>query len=197
MDISESGNIVVIGEFTQADGMDMKRLALWNGSTWSNLDILLATGATPSPLAVNYVGEDIIIGGYSFSSGGTKTSDFSGITYVTNDGTAEVKPVVYIKGQGKLRYIENQTTKKKVWFNLTVLKDEEIFIDFGTGKFYSTVRGDLYYSLVPGGDMSSFTLVPGENKIAAFMHDDVDAIMYMYYTPTHWGVDSTKRGDTF
>jgi len=146
-----------------------------------------------------FVGEDIFIGGYYFSEipTGSTTSIFSGITYVTNNGTAEVRPVVYIKGQASLNYIENQTTKKKIWFDLDILEDEEIFIDFGAGKFYSTVRGDLYYAVVPGGDLHSFTLIPGENKIAAFMHDDVNAVMRMSYVPVHWGVDGTMHGDTF
>jgi len=197
MDIHENGNIIAVGEFTSANDITMQKVGLWNGSTWANIDLKFVTDAGLDVLSVHYVGDDIILGGTGFGLGATLATEHSEITYVTNDGTAEVRPTIYIKGQGKLKYIENQTTKKKVWFNLTVLEDEEIFIDFGTGKFYSTVRGDLYYALIPGGDMSSFTLVPGENKICTFMHDDVGASMYLYYTPTHWSVDSTKAGDTF
>ena len=196
MDISEEGNIVVVGEFTSASGVTTKRIAIWNGSTWSNIDILLYVGGTPSPAAVRFVGEDIYVGGSYFSET-NMTSAYSAITYVTNGGTAEVRPVIYIKGQGKLRYIENQTTKKKIWFNLDILEDEEIFIEFGSGQFYSTIRGDLYYSVLPGSDLNSFSLLPGENKIATFMHDDVDPVMMMSYTPVHWSVDSTMHGETF
>ncbi|MFA6198716.1 MAG: hypothetical protein WC734_06245 [Patescibacteria group bacterium] len=196
MDISKDGNVVVVGEFTEASGITMKRITLWNGSTWASIDLLLTSGGTPSPIAVKYNGDDIIVGGSYFNTT-SLSSFFSGITYVNNDGTAEVRPIIYIKGQAKLRYIENQTTKKKVWFNLDILVDEEVFIDFGTGRFYSTVRGDLYYSIVPGGDIHAFTLIPGENKIAAFMYNDVSAIMYLSYTPTHWSADSTQAGETF
>jgi len=196
MDISKDGSIVVVGEFTGAAGVTMKRLAIWNGSTWSNIDLLLSIGGTPSPAAVRYNGDDIYVGGSYFSET-DMTSAYSAITYVTNSGTAEVRPVIYIKGQAKLRFIENQTTKKKIWFNLEILEDEEIFIDFGSGKFYSTVRGDLYYAVLPGGDLHSFTLVPGENKLAVFMHDDVDAVVRMSYVPVHWSVDSTVHGETF
>jgi len=198
--ISNKGNIIAVGDFDSNGDVSMKGIALWNGSSWTNLDIIIRPGnGTVQTLTVLFVGEDIFIGGYYFSEipTGSTVSIFSGITYVTNNGTAEVRPVVYIKGQASLSYIENQTTKKKIWFNLDVLEDEEIFIDFGAGKFYSTIRGDLYYAVIPGGDLHSFTLIPGENKIAAFMHDDVNAVMRMSYVPVHWGVDGTMRGDTF
>jgi len=195
--ISDKGNIIAVGDFTSNGDISMKGIALWNGSSWTNLDIIIYQGnSSVQPLTVLFVGEDIFIGGFNFSDTVTP-SIFSNITYVTNNGTAEVRPVVYIKGQATLSYIENQTTKKKIWFNLDVLEDEEIFIDFGAGKFYSTIRGDLYYAVIPGGDLHSFTLIPGENKIAAFMHDDVNAVMRMSYVPVHWGVDGTMHGDTF
>jgi len=196
MDISSDGSIVVVGEFTGANAITMKRMAIWNGSTWSNIDLVLSVGGTPSPTAIRYNGEDIYIGGSYFSET-DMISAYSATTLVTNNGTAEVRPTIYIKGQAKLRYIENQTSKKKIWFNLDILEDEEIFIDFGSGKFYSTVRGDLYYAVLPGGDLHSFTLIPGENKIAVFMHDDVDAVVRLSYVPVHWGVDGTMHGETF
>jgi len=198
--ISNKGNIIAVGDFDSNGDVSMKGIALWNGSSWTNLDIIIRPGnGTVQTLTVLFVGEDIFIGGYYFSEipTGSTTSIFSGVTYVTNNGTAEVRPVVYIKGQASLSYIENQTTKKKIWFNLDILEDEEVFIDFGAGKFYSTVRGDLYYAVIPGGDLHSFTLIPGVNKIAAFMHDDVNAVMRMSYVPVHWGVDGTMHGDTF
>ena len=195
--ISNKGNIIAVGDFTSNGDISMKGIALWNGSSWTNLDIIIYPGnSSVQPLTVLFVGEDIFIGGFNFSDTVTP-SIFSNITYVTNNGTAEVRPVVYIKGQASLSYLENQTTKKKIWFDLDILEDEEIFIDFGAGKFYSTVRGDLYYAVIPGGDLHSFTLIPGENKIAAFMHDDVNAVMRMSYVPVHWGVDGTMHGDTF
>ena len=198
--ISNKSDIVAVGNFTGNGDMDMKGIALWNGSTWTNLDIIIRPGnGTVQTLTVLFIGDDIYIGGYYFSEipTGSTTSIFSGITYVTNSGTAEVRPSVYIKGQASLRYIENETNNTKIWFNLDILEDEEIFIDFGAGKFYSTVRGDLYYAVLPGGDLHSFTLIPGENKVAVFMHDDVNAVVRMSYVPVHWGVDGTMHGGTF
>ena len=192
--IKSSDNMVVGGSFTSSNGVPCKGIALWNGSSFVPMDIQLKPGTTVSTYWVLHYGDDVFYGIYLLQGG---SSIFSGITYVTNEGTAEVRPTIYVKGSGTLVYLENQSTGKRIWFNLNILANEEIFIDFGQGKFYSTVRGDLFSYLLPGSDFNGFTLVPGVNKIAAFMRDDVGASMSMYYTPTHHSVDATQHGSSF
>ena len=122
---------------------------------------------------------------------GDSTAYFSGVTLVDNSGTAEVSPIIYILGQGTLRWIENWTTKKRMFLELDILDDEEVFIDFGRAQIRSTVRGDLSHRVLSGSDFKAFTLIPGENKIIAFMTHDVGAYMQISYQPTHWGADAT------
>jgi hypothetical protein len=114
----------------------------------------------------------------------------SGITTVTNTGSTEVAPVIYISGPGVLRFLENWTTKKRVYFNLTLQPSEEVFIDFARSAIYSTVRGNLYGSVLSGSDFKAFALIPGENQIAAFMTDDVNGQMKIAYVPQHWSADA-------
>lgn len=109
---------------------------------------------------------------------------------MTNTGSAEVLPVIYISGSGRLRWIENQTTRKRAFFDLVILPGEEVFIDFLRGSVRSTVRGDLFHAMLTGSDFHSFYLAPGVNKLACFMVQDVNAQMQISYTPTHWGVDA-------
>jgi hypothetical protein len=135
---------------------------------------------------------DIYIGGNAFAQGGAKAS---GITYVENIGSAEVPPIAYILGPGNLRWLENQTTKAQMYFNLTVLSNEEVFIDFGAGTIESTVRGNLLFTLLPGSDFRKFVLAPGQNKIAAFMINDMNAYMQISYVPRHWSADAVARGE--
>jgi hypothetical protein len=192
IDASVSGDVVACGFFQTAGGVPIRGLALWNGSSWVNLDIWLMT-PNYTPLGVLFTPQgDLYVGGTYFSLATIQTK-FSGITYITNSGTAEVSPFIYILGQAILRWLENQTTKKRVFLNLAILSGEEVFIDFGRGTVTSTVRGDLSYSVLPGSDFGSFTLAPGENKIAAMMIDDVGAVMKMGYTPVHWSADATQN----
>lgn len=194
--VSETEQIVAVGEFTQADGIDVLGVALWNGSSWTNLDIEIVSDSGTTYLAALFVGEDIYVGGSNPYFGPTaQLSLFSSINYVTNYGTAEVGPVIYVYGPGELKWIENQSTKKRVYLNLKVLDNEEVFIDFGIASIWSTVRGELLFGIVPGSDFKDFTLIPGENKIAVFMTDDVASLMYIYHQPRHWSADATVKAE--
>lgn len=190
LDISTDEQIIVVGTFTSAGGVAMRYVAFWNGSSWVNLDIDFSIGATGSvyPQCVIFKNKDIYIGG---RFGIPQPTIFSGITTVNNLGTTEAKPLIYIYGPGRLRWIENQTNGKVIYLNLTILDNEEVFIDFRTGKIESTLRGNLNYGMLPGSDFGDFVLRPGENTLAVFMSDSVQSLMYLGYHPQHWSVDAT------
>lgn len=192
-DVGVNGDIIAVGAFTTAGGIPARGIALWNGSSWVNLDILLSIGdpSIAQPLAVQFSPNgDLYIGGTNFGSF-TYQSQVSGITTVSNVGSSESSPVLYVQGAGTLKWLENQTTKKRVFLNMPVLAGEDVFIDFGRGTVESTVRGSLLAFVLPGSDFNSFTLAPGENKIACLITQDVGAVVKMYYTPKHWSVDTS------
>ena len=188
-DIGTNGDIVAVGAFSQADNVAVRNIAFWNGSAWSNFDVEIeAGGATITPLAAQYAANgDVYIAGLFQNNIQTL---FSGINTITNTGSAETPPIIYISGPGRLRWIENQTTKKRLFFDLALQQGEEVFIDFARGSVFSTARGDLFHAMLPGSDFHDFTLAPGENKLACFMVNDVGAQMQISYTPTHWGADA-------
>lgn len=189
-DIGINGDLIAVGEFTTSGGIPARGIALWNGSSWVNLDILISADSSTSPtiLGVQFSANgDFYIGGFNTSN---TQSKFSGITTVTNLGSSEVSPFMYILGSGALRWIENQTTKKRLFLNMQILDGEEVFIDFGKGTVESTVRGSLLSFVLPGSDFNDFTLIPGENKIACLITNDVGATVKMGYTPSHWSMDA-------
>ena len=221
LDFDSKGTLIAGGHFQFIGTIPVRGLAYWNGSNWLRPDILFPprfsrTIANPNPACPDTIeydqtnimalltgaDDDLFAGGESLSymPGGYKgpiASDYSGITRVTNTGSAETSPTIYIKGSGLLRYIENQTSKVKVYFDLEILEDEEIFIDFDKGTIKSTVRDDLSYGLQQGSDYSKLTLLPGENKMAVFISDGVGSIVRIYFTPTYWSVDSSKVGEAY
>jgi len=188
-----NNDLVVVGSFTYAAGIPAKKVALWNGATWTNIDLDIGQGNTNTVIYAAQFSPsgDLFLGGTQFSGG--FNSLFSGITTIENTGTAQVSPRMYIRGSGTLRWIENQTTQKRIFVNLSILANEEVFIDFATASIQSNIRGSLYYSILQGSDFRSFALIPGINKIAAFMEYDVSALMQISYTPTHWGADATAQ----
>ena len=221
IEFDSKSTLIAGGHFQFIGAIPVRGIAYWNGSNWLRPDILFPPeftrtipGPDPScPDVIFYdhpnimallMGEDddIFAGGESLSymPGGYKgplSSDYSGITRVTNTGSAETNPTIYIKGSGLLRYIENETSKVKIYFDLDIIDDEEIFIDFEKGTIQSTIRGDLSFGLQHGSDYAKLTLLPGENKMAVFISDGVGSAVRIYYTPTHWSVDSSKLGEAY
>jgi len=186
LSVSKSGYILACGDFTTLGNVNSKYVGYWNGSSWVNLDV-----AINAPVyAIMFDQYDNI-----FTGSGVVT-EFASITPVNNIGTAETNPILYLIGPGTLRWVENQVAQKRVYGDVEILEDEEVILDFATGKITSTVRGDLTYTILSGSDISAWKLLPGNNDIAVLFIEDVGASAYMYYVPRHWSADATQRGDS-
>jgi len=183
-DVSDFGSIVAGGDFTRIGSTDASYAALWNDSVFVNLDLQLAAPVFATVL-------DKMENVFLAPNGGN--ANFASITTIENVGSAETHPTVFIIGPCRLLWLENQTSKKRVYADLEIADSEEITIDFSKGTMVSNVRGNLAYAIEPGSDLRAWTLIPGENKIAVFMRDDVGARMNIYHTPRHWSADATAR----
>lgn len=182
--VSTMGNILLGGNFTRAGGVDAVYAALWNNSAYVNLDVDVGNAVQAVALDED---ENMFL-----APNGTM-ADFAAITNVTNIGSAETNPILYIVGPCTLVWIENQTSQKRVYTDLVIAVNEEVTIDFSQGTVMSNVRGNLAWAINPGSDLRAWTLVPGENRISMLMTDDVAASAHLYYTPRHWSADSSPR----
>lgn len=187
LDVSEFGITLAVGDFTRIGGVDVNYAGLWNGSTWVGLDANIG--------GVSYAG--IFDKKGNIYLGGGVSADYASITNVTNVGSAEVSPILYLQGQATLKWIENQTAKKRIYADLDILAGEEIMIDCAHGTAISTVRGNLAFAILPGSDFRSWKLLPGDNEIAALMENNLSSKMQISYVPRHWSADATQRVDSF
>jgi len=184
MDVDDFGNILVGGDFTRIGSVDSQYAAYWNGSDFASLDLQV----DDSVYATIFSGDDLYL------APDATTARWARQTVVDNIGSAECSPHLYVRGPGTLRWIENQTTKKRIYCQLPISENEEVFFDFGRGTVTSNVRGNLLSFLGSGSDFRAWTLIPGENVIAAMILDDIDAIVQIAYTPNHWSADATGTG---
>lgn len=184
MDITVGGNIIAVGDFTRIGAVDANYVAMWNGSTWVAMDVYVTAACYAVKMDAN---ENIFLG-----IGGT-LADYASTTIVTNTGTAEAYPELYIIGPCTLVWFENQTAGKRVYADMAILNGEEVTLEFATGKVTSSVRGDLAYSLSPSSDFHSWSLFPKDNKIQAMLINEVGAQMWLSYAPRHWSADATHR----
>lgn len=186
MTIDKNGTVVAVGDFARIGSTDARGIALWNNSTWVNLDIEI--DANGYAAIWDYYGNLFI----SFDG---VLMDHASITTVENSGSAEVSPIIYIIGPCTLRWIENQTAQKRIYMDLDVLDDEEVFIDLSKGTIESVIRGNLAYAIHPGSDMRAWKLIPGNNRISALAIDDVAATMRILHSPRYWSADSSSYND--
>lgn len=186
MEVVNDNEIYIAGLFTDVEGMDsFTFLALWDGSAWVNPDVMFQT---PVVNSICKVGNDIYLAGsmdYATTIYGSEENS------VLNYGTAEAYPVIYVIGQGRVVWIENQSTGKRIYMDLLVQLNEEVFIDFGKKTISSSIRSNLLTELLHGSDFTDFVLIPGLNTISIFVKNDVNCQMYIFYQPRHWSADAT------
>lgn len=185
------GILWVGGTFTSAGGIGLAdRMAGWNGSSWFHPDVNLP--GTPSTQAIAAVANgDLFIG---FSTTGTATA--AGITTITPVSTAEVYPVITVvgpsSGSAVLEFIENQTTKQRMYFNLTINAGETVTIDLRTGRktVTSNWRGLVSDQPLRNSDFANWRLQPGTNTIAAFVTGTTTgAALVANWQPAYLSVD--------
>jgi hypothetical protein len=192
--VDAAGYVWVGGDFTQVNGVPGRYLIIWQGTIWLNADIIPISPGTGivRTISINTANQGKFIGLSTTVNGNTFAS---GETTVTNVGTAFCALRFYITGPGILYYIENSNTGQRMWFNLTVLAGEEVFIDVDKSTAYIPSRGAVFYGINAASQLGSFSLAPGENKIAMLYHKDVGARAFVSYTPIHWSVDAVARTD--
>ncbi len=184
LDVSDFGSILVGGDFSRLGSADAIYAGWWNNSAFAILD----AGVDAPVFAAKLDREENLF----LAPNGT-SAEFARITTVNNIGSAEVNPKIYVVGPGRLLWIENLTTKKRIYLDITLAENEELMIDFGQGTVESNVRGNLAFAIIPGSDLRAWTLIPDENRIAVFMVDDVGATVRISYVPRHWSVDATAK----
>ena len=166
----------------QTPTLDLQRLTIWNGSTFVRPDIKLASQCN----ALERQGEDVYIGHQSAAA-----KPIGVQTTVTNNGTAAAYPILVFTGPGILKWIENFSDRRRLYFDLEALAGEEITINFS--PFDKTVTSnwrDAALQPLPGSDLATFRLIPGANEITAFVTGSTgDTEIHVRWQVAHWSRD--------
>jgi hypothetical protein len=188
------GSLFVSGDFTAAGSLSSAPgAALWNGSSWARIDIDAPSGVV---YAAEALGDDLYIGN---SNAGTAT--VSGKTTVVNSSTALSFPIIVITGtttagaSGVVTWLENQSTKQRMYFYLWLVAGDVVTIDLSPLKktVVSNRRGRLLGNPLANSEFSNWCLLPGSNTIAAYITGTTTGVtMNVIWRPVHWGVDGTS-----
>lgn len=205
----KQGILYAAGAFTGTNGTGSYGLpwlvAKYNAnnqsSYWLPIDIdIVPTNATINAIAVNEAGQ-IFVGTSSLGSTGSvgvAYINYSALTTITNEGSADVGPKIVVTGPGELWEITNQTTKKSIYFkDLSLVANETLTIDLASPdniKLTSNQRpGSMLQYVLPGSDLATWALRPGDNVIVALLSGTSvtsDTAIDLYYFNTHWSFDA-------
>lgn len=190
LSIGKMGELYAAGNFSLAGTKPLYGFGKYYGDTWSPIELVqLPPAASQNGLSILYhPNGDLFVG--MGAGTGALFRHTPKINIVTNPGTAAVFPRLYIIGPGNLVYISNIKTGQEIFLYLTVLSGEEVFIDFARGTIISTTRGSLQYTLVPGSEIRSIYLLPGDNSFSVLMTEEVNPSMSLQFQPQDWSADA-------
>jgi hypothetical protein len=163
----------------------------WNGSSFVFSDLYVITNNTFGALDIMENGDV-----YVSVQSSVDNVEAAARTTVLNRSTSDVFPVISFTGTGRLIWLENQTTGQRVYLNYILQDNEVLTFDFRTGAktVESNYRGSVPDAILPNSD--DFFLAAGnlddpkENIISVLVADEVDPVVQLRYTPTHWSVDA-------
>jgi hypothetical protein len=160
----DSGMIYASGFFSASESVPIPgRLAIWNGSSWGGMPILL-----PGTPTINAVLNARGIWYLGYDTSGSATAPL--ITAVINSGDAPAAPKITFTGPGTVYQVKNTTTGKAIYFNLTLLAGETAVLDLNPENptFTSSFRGSLMNTILPGSNLD-WRLLPGSNNLSIFV----------------------------
>ena len=197
--ISPDGLIYASGPFTQIGGVSIAdRVASWNGSTWTHLDVDLP--GTPIPWSIGFGPSDPVISkAYDVLIGfdSTGVGAFSGTSTVTNNGTANSYPRIVLERSGGMtaiiKSIRNETLGLILYLNYDLKEGESLTFDFAQGEktVISSYYGLRLDAILPNSDFSEWRLRPGDNNVSIFV--DVTGAptidTWVFWDETYEGMD--------
>lgn len=122
-------------------------------------------------------------------------------TDVDTGCSASVNPVIRVRGPGKLYYIKNNTTGKKIEFSngMEIAADETITIDtrVRAPTVYSSSGKNRITQLVAGSNLASFQLINGTNTVSVLIDSltangavSPDAKVWAEWRPAYDSIDT-------
>jgi hypothetical protein len=118
---------------------------------------------------------------------------------VTNIGTAETHPTIYVQGPGRVYHIRNEETGATINFRSDfILEDLEILcIDLSQSspQVYTTLRTNAHRFLLTGSSgLRQFKLLPGDNKLSIMIGSAAagSTEMWMVWPLTYHSLDPIR-----
>lgn len=179
--IGHDGILFLAGSFTEAGTLTLAdRLALWNGYSYAHLDIDLPGSPVfvtiyPSLLDI----DPVVPQNYALYLGfdPVGTGSFAGDEAINNAGSISAFPQIVFNRLGgdgaTIQSIKNERTGKGILFDYPLLDGETLVVDLNpkSRTIISSFFGPVWRATLPGGQLSTWQLLPGDNQISTFVSE--------------------------
>ena len=165
------------GTFTEAgDITTTKRIAKFNGTSWSNLDVSFAGVPIVEAIALGPP-DPVVERNFNIWVGpqDTGVAQFAGAVTVTNNGTTLAWPVITVNRSGgttaTLTSIRNEILGLELLFDYALLDGETLTIDLDptTGSIVSSFFGQREDAILANSDRGQWAIQVGDNDVTAFV----------------------------
>lgn len=188
--VGRDGLVYVSGDFSTAGGIDLAdNIAKWNGYSWSHLDIDLPGSSTAYVIYPSKIDFDPVVPqNYALYLGfdTTGAGSFSGIEPVNNAGSISAFPQIIFNRSGgdgaTVQSIKNERTGKGILFDYPLLDGETLVVDLNpkSRTIISSFFGPVWRATLPGDQLSTWQLLPGDNQVSAFVSESGSPVVVAY-----------------
>jgi hypothetical protein len=185
------GSIGIMGTFTNVFSSSYSfnipdGFVYWNGSSYMPNDADFPGVTTVFAISELLNGDRY----FTFSTSGSMNA----ASVVTPSTTGKKTPMKFvIHGPGQIWKITNNNTGRAIYFNnLTLLDGETVTMTISPANvmMISDFRGNVMGYVMPGTDLSNFSLLPGNNYITLYMTGTTaNTYAYMQWVNSFWTND--------
>lgn len=179
------GSIWITGAFTHVEDIYVGAgVARWDGTAWHRADLTkFEADYTLRVEALACLYQDPIISSnyelwLGISSTSSETLYGAQLNTLSNGGTAPAYPTFTFKREGgdaaRIVSIRNERNGQMVTLNYELGDGEQLTVAFSARgvQVRSTFREAVTWAVVPGLDVASFYLIPGDNDVSILVHEE-------------------------
>jgi hypothetical protein len=188
----QNGAVIAAGLFHGYGSIDTggtQHYAQWTGAAWLPPDIRIA--ASLQAFALTYGNDGALYLGGAFSG----TAQAASVGTIVNGGRAQAYPTLRLRNTGAgtahVYQLLNVTTGNGIYFNSLLLSGEQTVLTLtpGNRSYTSSFRGNAFADILPGSNLTTWSLLPGTNYVS-FFSDSSSVEAAFFWQPVGWSIDS-------
>jgi hypothetical protein len=194
---SNNGILHAGGDFSQVGNRaGTRNFARWTGTTWLRELIEIEANSPDVPPNVLSIAVHPVTGKMAVGLAGSSFLSAPCPVTITNNGTGTVFPIITFNDTtrgGSIYDVVNYTTDTIIETDYTRSPGETVTFDLRENKktFVSDVAGNIIDSVIPGTQLATWGLAPGDNKVSVrVIYGNTTVSGMLSISERYWSIDT-------